>query len=135
MPQRCASTLARFVAGTALCMACVAAAPSLAATVRIGPGQDLQQAIDAAAPGDTVVLGAGHYSANLRIIEAICNETGFPIEKTLESIVDFGNTSSATIPLALCKAVRAGKVKAGDKIMLFGFGGGLAYSGTVVTWG
>ena len=71
MPQRCASTLARFVAGTALCMACVAAAPSLAATVRIGPGQDLQQAIDAAAPGDTVVLGAGHYSANLRITKPL----------------------------------------------------------------
>ncbi len=75
------------------------------------------------------------HSANLRILEAISKETGFPLEKTLESIVDYGNTSSATIPLALCTAVRNGRVKQGDKIMLFGFGGGLAYSGTVITWG
>jgi 3-oxoacyl-[acyl-carrier-protein] synthase-3 len=75
------------------------------------------------------------HSANLRILEAICKDTGFPMEKMLESIIDYGNTSSATIPIALCNAVRDGRVKAGDKIMLFGFGGGLAYSGTVITWG
>ncbi|MCB0529737.1 MAG: ketoacyl-ACP synthase III [Saprospiraceae bacterium] len=74
------------------------------------------------------------HSANLRIIEAICNETGFPFEKTLESIVNFGNTSSASIPLALYSGVQSGKVKRGDRIMLLGFGGGLAYAGTVITW-
>lgn len=74
------------------------------------------------------------HSANLRILDAISQDTGFPMEKTLESIVDFGNTSSATIPIALCNAVRSGRVKTGDKIMLFGFGGGLAFAGTVVTW-
>jgi 3-oxoacyl-[acyl-carrier-protein] synthase-3 len=75
------------------------------------------------------------HSANLRIIEAICNETGFPMEKVLESIVDYGNTSSASIPLALCKGVRDGKVKSGDRILVMGFGGGLAYAGTIITWG
>lgn len=74
------------------------------------------------------------HSANLRIIEAISNETGFPVEKTLESIVDFGNTSSASIPIALYRGIVTGKVKKGDKIMLLGFGGGLAYAGTVITW-
>jgi len=74
------------------------------------------------------------HSANLRIIEAICNETGFPIEKTLESIVDFGNTSSASIPIALYNGIQSGKVKRGDKIMLLGFGGGLAFAGTVIEW-
>jgi 3-oxoacyl-[acyl-carrier-protein] synthase-3 len=74
------------------------------------------------------------HSANLRIIEAICKETGFPIEKTLESIVDFGNTSSASIPIALYHGIKSGKVKRGDKIMIFGFGGGLAYAGVVITW-
>lgn len=74
------------------------------------------------------------HSANLRIIEAICNELGFPFEKTLESIVDYGNTSSATIPIALYNGIKSGKVKRGDRIMLFGFGGGLAYAGTVITW-
>ena len=74
------------------------------------------------------------HSANLRILEAISNESGFPMEKTLESIVDFGNTSSASIPIALCNAIRSGKVRRGDKIMMIGFGGGLAYAGVVVTW-
>lgn len=74
------------------------------------------------------------HSANLRIIEAICNETGFPNEKVLESIVDYGNTSSASIPIALANGVASGKVKKGDKIMLLGFGGGLAYAGTIVEW-
>lgn len=74
------------------------------------------------------------HSANLRIIEAICNETGLPNEKVLESIVDFGNTSSASIPIALYNGIQSGKVKRGDKIMLMGFGGGLAYAGTIITW-
>ncbi|MCB0523902.1 MAG: ketoacyl-ACP synthase III [Lewinellaceae bacterium] len=74
------------------------------------------------------------HSANLRIIEAICNETGFPMEKVLESIVNFGNTSSASIPIALYNGVISGKVKRGDKILLLGFGGGLAYAGTIITW-
>lgn len=74
------------------------------------------------------------HSANLRIIEAICNETGFPFEKTLESIANYGNTSSASIPLALYNGIQSGKVKRGDRIMLLGFGGGLAYAGTVVQW-
>ncbi len=74
------------------------------------------------------------HSANMRIIEAICNEIGFPIEKVLESIVDFGNTSSASIPIALYNGIQSGKVKRGDKVMLMGFGGGLAYAGTIITW-
>lgn len=74
------------------------------------------------------------HSANLRIIEAISNDTGFPIEKTLESIINYGNTSSASIPLALYNGIQSGKVKRGDRVMLLGFGGGLAYAGTVVTW-
>ena len=74
------------------------------------------------------------HSANLRIIEAICNETGFPFEKTLESIVDYGNTSSATIPIALYNGIQSGKVKRGDRVMILGFGGGLAFAGTIITW-
>lgn len=74
------------------------------------------------------------HSANLRIIEAICGEIGFPLQKVLESIVDYGNTSSASIPIALYNGIQSGKVKRGDKILIFGFGGGLAYAGTVITW-
>lgn len=74
------------------------------------------------------------HSANLRIIEALCNQSGFPLEKTLESITVYGNTSSASIPLALHRGLREGKVKKGDKIMMIGFGGGLVYAGIVIEW-
>ncbi len=75
------------------------------------------------------------HSANMRIIEAICERVGFPVEKALESLSKYGNTSSASIPLALDEAVKAGKVKKGDKLLLLAFGGGLTYAGTVVEWG
>lgn len=74
------------------------------------------------------------HSANMRILEAISQETGFPLEKTLESIADYGNTSSASIPLAIYKGLMDGKVKSGDRLLLFGFGGGLTYAGIVLQW-
>jgi 3-oxoacyl-[acyl-carrier-protein] synthase III len=74
------------------------------------------------------------HSANLRIIEALCNNSGYPLEKTLESITIYGNTSSASIPLALHRGIREGKVKSGDKIMMFGFGGGLVFAGLIIEW-
>lgn len=75
------------------------------------------------------------HSANMRIIEALCNQTGFPLEKTLESISIYGNTSSASIPLALHRGLREGKVQKGDRILLIGFGGGLVYAGIILEWG
>ncbi|MBK6933374.1 MAG: ketoacyl-ACP synthase III [Saprospirales bacterium] len=75
------------------------------------------------------------HSANMRIIEALCNQSGFPLEKTLESISIYGNTSSASIPLALHRGLREGKVKKGDRLLMIGFGGGLVYAGLVVEWG
>lgn len=74
------------------------------------------------------------HSANMRIIETLCSQTGFPLEKTLESISIYGNTSSASIPLALHRGIREGKVKKGDRLLMIGFGGGLVYAGVVVEW-
>jgi 3-oxoacyl-[acyl-carrier-protein] synthase III len=74
------------------------------------------------------------HSANLRIIEAICRKTLFPLERTLYSIVQYGNTSTATIPLALDQGIRAGKIRNGDKILLYGFGSGLVHAGLLVLW-
>jgi 3-oxoacyl-[acyl-carrier-protein] synthase III len=74
------------------------------------------------------------HSANLRMIESICEKSGFPLEKTLWSLEHFGNTSSATIPLALEKGLREGKLKSGDKVMLYGFGGGLVQAGLLMNW-
>ncbi|MBM7837068.1 3-oxoacyl-[acyl-carrier-protein] synthase-3 [Alkalihalobacillus xiaoxiensis] len=75
------------------------------------------------------------HSANLRMIESICTKSDLPIEKTLYSLVHYGNTSSATIPLALDLGIKANKVKKDDLILLYGFGGGLAQAGLLIKWG
>ncbi|PKG24337.1 ketoacyl-ACP synthase III [Niallia nealsonii] len=74
------------------------------------------------------------HSANLRMIESICEKSGYPIEKTLVSLIHYGNTSSATIPLAIDLAVKDGKLKTKDKLLLFGFGGGLTQAGLLIEW-
>jgi len=58
----------------------------------------------------------------------------FPIERTLTSVEEYGNTSAVSIPLALVPAVRDGRVKPGQRILLVGFGGGLVTAGSVVVW-
>jgi 3-oxoacyl-[acyl-carrier-protein] synthase-3 len=75
------------------------------------------------------------HSANLRIIQAICNRINIQEEKVLFSGEYYGNTSSATIPLALAEAQQQGKLKKGDLVLLSGFGGGFVYSHTLLRWG
>lgn len=72
------------------------------------------------------------HSANLRIIEAVAKKIGMPMEKTLTSVEYFGNTSSASIPLAISEAQKKGRLKPGDTAMLYGFGGGLTHGGVIV---
>ena len=74
------------------------------------------------------------HSANLRIVKSICKKLGIPMEKTLTSVEQFGNTSSVTIPLALWLALQEGKIKKGDKLALYGFGGGLTQAGVLIRW-
>lgn len=74
------------------------------------------------------------HSANMRMIEALCKRIGFPLDRTLTSVEYYGNTSAVSIPLALIPAVREGRVKPGDRILLMGFGGGLVSAGSVLTW-
>ena len=74
------------------------------------------------------------HSANLRIIEAIARNLGYPLEKMPESVTEFGNTSSASIPLAIAKSGKSGGVKSGDTILMISFGGGLTFAGAIVKW-
>lgn len=74
------------------------------------------------------------HSANLRMVESICEKSGIPIDNTLTSMSNFGNTSSASIPLALNLGIKEGKVQNGDTLLLYGFGGGLTHLGLVLTW-
>ncbi|MBT2572046.1 ketoacyl-ACP synthase III [Planococcus sp. ISL-110] len=74
------------------------------------------------------------HSANLRIIESICSRNGLPLERTIYSLEYYGNTSAASIPLSLDKGVREGKIKPDDKLLLYGFGGGLTHAGMLINW-
>ncbi len=74
------------------------------------------------------------HSANLRMIEALAKRLPFPIERTLLSVEEYGNTSAVSIPLALIPAVRDGRVKPGQRVLLIGFGGGLVTAGSVLVW-
>ncbi|MBI9098101.1 MAG: ketoacyl-ACP synthase III [Spirochaetaceae bacterium] len=74
------------------------------------------------------------HSANLRMIQSIGDKLGFRREQALTSLENFGNTSSATIPLALWLALNEGKLKRGDKLALYGFGGGLTHAGVIIEW-
>ncbi|GAB4235887.1 MAG: ketoacyl-ACP synthase III [Ekhidna sp.] len=74
------------------------------------------------------------HSANLRILEAIAKDLGIPMERVPESVTTFGNTSSASIPLAIEKSMKEGGIKNGDTLLLIGFGGGLTFAGTILKW-
>jgi 3-oxoacyl-[acyl-carrier-protein] synthase III len=74
------------------------------------------------------------HSANLRIIESICEKSKYPFEKALTSQEYCGNTSSATIPLALDLAIREGKLQSGNLLLLYGFGAGLTHAGQLIKW-
>lgn len=75
------------------------------------------------------------HSANLRIIQSICEKSEIPFEKALYSLEYYGNTSAASIPLALDLGVKDGSVQAGDTLLLYGFGGGLTHAGIILRWG
>ncbi len=74
------------------------------------------------------------HSANLRMIKSISDKIGIPMEKTLTSIEQYGNTSSASIPLAIWLAINEGKLKKGQTLALYGFGGGLSHAGVIIRW-
>ncbi|KAJ6810866.1 3-oxoacyl-[acyl-carrier-protein] synthase III, chloroplastic-like isoform X2 [Iris pallida] len=75
------------------------------------------------------------HQANLRIIDAVATRLQIPSEKVISNLANYGNTSAASIPLALDEAVRSGRVKAGDTIATSGFGAGLTWGSAIVRWG
>ena len=74
------------------------------------------------------------HQANIRIIEAAEKKLKLPREKVHVNIQKTGNTSAASIPIALDEAVRQGKIKKGDHVVLVGFGGGLTWASCVMKW-
>jgi 3-oxoacyl-[acyl-carrier-protein] synthase-3 len=75
------------------------------------------------------------HQANQRIMDAVAKRLGIPGEKVLSNLAEYGNTSAASIPLALDEGVRQGKVKPGDIIAASGFGAGLTWGAAIFQWG
>ncbi|MEI8391323.1 MAG: beta-ketoacyl-ACP synthase III [Actinomycetes bacterium] len=75
------------------------------------------------------------HQANIRIIQAACERLGIPMEKASTVLHYTGNTSSASIPLALVDAANSGKIKKGDTVLLVGFGAGMTAASALIVWG
>lgn len=72
------------------------------------------------------------HQANQRITDAVASRLGVPEEKVYSNIAEHGNTSSASIPIALDECIESGKVKEGSLVLLTAFGGGVTWGGTVI---
>jgi 3-oxoacyl-[acyl-carrier-protein] synthase-3 len=74
------------------------------------------------------------HQVNLRIIESACERLGLPLERVGVNIQKYGNTSAASVPLALDECVRAGRLKRGDLTLLIGFGAGLTWGSVLLRY-
>ncbi len=74
------------------------------------------------------------HQANLRMIQALADRFGVSMDRVFVNVDRYGNTSAGTIPLALDEAVRAGRVRRGDVVLMPVFGGGLTWGATLVRW-
>ena len=73
------------------------------------------------------------HQVNRRIIDAALEATGFPAGKVMVNLDRYGNTSAASVPIALDEALRSGRCRPGDTVLLVAFGGGLTWSSAIVT--
>lgn len=75
------------------------------------------------------------HQANIRIMEAARERLGIDVDRMAVNVNKYGNTSAASIPIALSEAEQEGKIKSGDFIVLVGFGGGLTWGAVALKWG
>ncbi len=74
------------------------------------------------------------HQANVRILKAVASRLGLPMDKVVMNMDRYGNTSAASIPLALDEAVRAGRVREESLVLLEAFGGGLTWAASLIRW-
>jgi len=72
--------------------------------------------------------------ANVRIIDGVAKRLHFPSEKVFVNIQRYGNTSAASVPIAICEAESTGRLRRGDKVLLVAFGGGFTWGAAVLEW-
>jgi 3-oxoacyl-[acyl-carrier-protein] synthase-3 len=100
-----------------------------------GMAESSERAVaDAGLTLDDVALVVPH-QANVRIIEAVARRLGVPMERFFVNLDRYGNTSAASVPIALYEAAQQGRVKAGDLVLLTAFGGGLTWGSALLRWG
>ncbi|MEP6998712.1 MAG: 3-oxoacyl-[acyl-carrier-protein] synthase III C-terminal domain-containing protein, partial [Betaproteobacteria bacterium] len=74
------------------------------------------------------------HQANIRIMEATMKKLGLPLERMVSTVGEHANTSAASIPLALDVAVRDGRIRPGQHVMLLGVGGGFTWGSVLLRW-
>ena len=74
------------------------------------------------------------HQANIRIIESAAKLMGLPMEKFVVNLDKYGNTSAASIPIALCDAYDSGRLRPNDKVLMIGFGAGLTWAAAAIQW-
>jgi 3-oxoacyl-[acyl-carrier-protein] synthase-3 len=74
------------------------------------------------------------HQANVRIIDSAAKKLGLPLERTFVNIDRYGNTSAASVPIALAEAADAGRLKKGDLVLLSGFGAGMSWASALIRW-
>ena len=74
------------------------------------------------------------HQANIRIMETVAKRLGMPMSKVITNLAEYGNTSAASIPLALDEAVRSGRIQRGDTLMLEGVGGGFTWGAVLLDY-
>jgi 3-oxoacyl-[acyl-carrier-protein] synthase-3 len=82
---------------------------------------------------DDIALMIPH-QANIRIIEGVAKRLHFPMERVFVNIQRYGNTSAASIPIAISEAEATGRLRRGDKVLLVAFGGGFTWGASVLEW-
>ena len=97
-------------------------------------GEAVKQALEMANLTSDDITYLVPHQANIRIIQSAAKRVGMPMDKVVVNVDKYGNTSAASIPIALDEAVKTGKIKKGDTIAMVGFGGGLTWAASIVKW-
>ncbi|HLF73393.1 MAG TPA: beta-ketoacyl-ACP synthase III [Anaerolineales bacterium] len=93
-----------------------------------------QEVIDAAGLSMDQVQWIIPHQANIRIIEAAARGLKLPMERFIVNLERYGNTSTASIPIAMVEAIECGKIKPGEKVVMVGFGAGLTWGALAAQW-
>jgi len=97
-------------------------------------GESGEQALNKAGLTGSDIDWLVPHQANVRIIESACGRFNVPMSKTVVNLDRYGNTSTASVPLALCEAIDDGRIKDGDQLLLVAFGGGLSWGASAMKW-